>query len=145
MKRQRMSLKDLSEADRQAIGQRSPGRSSRRADPRAPATTSKHRNIKTEIDGIVFDSKLEATRYADLKLMEKAGSISNLELQKPFEIVINEQRICKYVADFVYNDANGDQVVEDAKGQLTPVYRLKKKLMLAVLGIEIVEVYAGKK
>lgn len=145
MKRQRMSLKDLSDADRKAIGQRSARALSRRSDPRAETTKSKHRNIKTEIDGIVFDSKLEATRYSDLRLMEKAGAISDLALQVPFEIVINDQLICKYVADFVYNDKDGKQVVEDAKGQLTQVYRLKKKLMRAVLGIEIVEVFAGKK
>ena len=50
---------------------------------------SKYRNIKTEVDGIVFDSKAEARRYAELRLLEKANEISDLRLQYPFECKIN--------------------------------------------------------
>lgn len=103
-------------------------------------------NRKTEIDGQVFDSKKEARRYAELRLMERAGEISGLQTQVPFVLIpaqkdekgIVIERAASYVADFVYNQ-NGKLVVEDAKGYRTDVYRLKKKLMLKVHGIRIYE------
>jgi hypothetical protein len=102
---------------------------------------SKYRNIKTEVDGIVFDSKAEARRYMELRLLEKANEISDLRLQYPFECKINEKKICTYRADFDYFE--GDQwVVEDVKGFRTQVYKLKKKLVEALHGIEIREVRA---
>ena len=102
---------------------------------------SKYRNIKTEVDGIVFDSKAEARRYAELRLLEKANEISDLRLQSKFECKINEKKICTYKADFDYY--KGDQwVVEDVKGFRTQVYRLKKKLVEALHGVEIREIRA---
>jgi len=102
---------------------------------------SKYRNIKTEVDGIVFDSKAEAKRYMELKILEKANEISDLRLQYPFECKINEKKICTYKADFDYYE--GDQwVIEDVKGFRTQVYKLKKKLVEALHGIEIREVKA---
>jgi hypothetical protein len=102
---------------------------------------NKYRNIKTTVDGFVFDSKKEAARYQELKLMLRAGEIDCLDLQPKFVINVNEQRICTYIADFQYDDLRNDKtVVEDAKGVLTPAYRLKKKLMKAVHGIEVQEV-----
>ena len=102
---------------------------------------NKYRNIKTEVDGIVFDSKAEARRYAELNLLEKANEISDLRLQYPFECKINEKKICTYRADFDYYE--GDQwVIEDVKGFRTQVFRLKKKLVEALHGIEIREVKA---
>ena len=102
---------------------------------------SKYRNIKTEVDGIVFDSKAEARRYAELRLLEKANEISDLRLQYPFECKGNEKKICNYKADFDYY--HGDQwVIEDVKGFRTQVYQLKKKLVEALYGIEIREVRA---
>jgi hypothetical protein len=102
---------------------------------------SKYRNIKTEVDGIVFDSKAEARRYMELRLLEKANEISDLRLQYPFECKINEKKICTYKADFDYYE--GDQwVIEDVKGFRTQVYRLKKRLVEALHGIEIREVKA---
>jgi hypothetical protein len=102
---------------------------------------SKYRNIKTEVDGIVFDSKAEARRYMELRLLEKSNEISDLRLQYPFECKINEKKICTYRADFDYFE--GDQwVVEDVKGFRTQVYKLKKKLVEALHGIEIREVKA---
>lgn len=94
---------------------------------------NKYRAIKTIVDGIKFDSKKEATRYGQLKLMEKAGMITDLKLQVVFEL-----SVCKYKADFTYYQ-NDHLVVEDAKGVKTPAYRLKKKMMLNELGIEIKE------
>lgn len=106
----------------------------------------KYGNKKTVIDEIVFDSKAEAKRYTELKLLVKAGEITNLELQKPFELIPKQklssgktERACKYLADFVYS--RDDKVfVEDTKGVKTQVYLIKKKLMLFIHGIEIIEV-----
>ena len=94
---------------------------------------------KTVVDGIKFDSGRESRRYLELKMLQKAGEIQGLRLQVPYLIVVNEKKICKYVADFVYTDTNGNEIVEDSKGFRTPEYRLKAKLMLAVHGIEIYE------
>jgi hypothetical protein len=100
---------------------------------------SKYRNIKTEVHGITFASKKEAYRYCELKLLQRASEISDLELQPRYDIVINGMKVCTYVADFRYKES-GETITEDAKGMLTPMYRLKKKLMKACHGIEIKEV-----
>jgi hypothetical protein len=94
---------------------------------------NKYRNKKVIIDGIKFDSIKEGTRYGQLKMMEKAGMITDLKLQVVFQL-----SVCKYKADFTYYQ-NDHLVIEDAKGVKTPAYRLKKKMMLAELGIEIKE------
>ena len=102
---------------------------------------SKYRAIKTEVDGIKFDSKKEANRYDQLRLLEKARQISQLELQPSFRIEINGVKVCDYKGDFRYVE-DGKTIVEDVKSEITrklPVYRLKKKLMYAVYGIEILE------
>ena len=115
---------------------------------------SKYKAVKTTIDGITFDSKKEAKRYTELKVLERAGHITHLELQPEYEIVINGVKICKYKADFRYftvraennersynskgewqtptmtGDKEG-QIVEDVKGFKTPIYRLKKRLVEA--------------
>ena len=100
---------------------------------------AKYGNKKTIIDGIKFDSKREAQRYGALQLMLKAGVISNLRLQVPYQITVNGMKVCKYVADFVYED-KGVEIVEDVKGMKTPIYNLKKKLMKAVFGVVVSEV-----
>lgn len=106
---------------------------------------AKYGNRKTEVDGILFDSKLEADRYSVLKLMERAGIISDLEAKTPacvFRLEVNGIAVGKYVADFVYMTQEGEQIVEDTKSKatMTPVYRLKKKLMKAIHNIDISEV-----
>ena len=103
---------------------------------------SKYGNRKTELDGMVFDSRKEAQRWAELKWMERGKLISGLERQVPFEIIpkTDKYRAVKYVADFVYTDAKtGEKVVEDCKGVKTDVYMLKKKLMYWKYGIDIHE------
>lgn len=100
---------------------------------------SKYRNEKTVVNGITFDSKKEADRYRDLKLLVAAGQIGGLQLQPVFPIVVNGVKICEYRADFSYQDAGGATVVEDCKGMRTPVYKLKKKLVEAQYGIRILE------
>lgn len=89
-------------------------------------------------DGKVFASKREANRYEELLLLQKAGEISDLKCQVPFEMVINGIKVCKYIADFTYQ-YKGQYMVEDAKGYRTDVYKLKKKLMWAVHKIKIWE------
>lgn len=100
---------------------------------------AKYGNKKTIVDGIKFDSKREAQRYGALQLMLKAGLISNLRLQVQYQITVNGMKVCKYVADFVYQE-KGVEIVEDVKGMKTPIYNLKKKLMKAVFGVVVSEV-----
>lgn len=97
----------------------------------------KYGNVKTEAEGMKFDSKREAKRWMNLRLEETAGQIKKLQRQVVYPLVVNGMQICIYVADFVYE--RDGLVVEDAKGYKTPEYRLKAKLMLACHGIEILE------
>lgn len=102
---------------------------------------SKYHARRTTVDGIRFDSGKEARRYAELKLLERAGEIEDLELQHPFILIPKSAhgREVRYIADFVYRDLHsGKWVVEDVKGVKTPVYLLKKRI-LAELGVEITE------
>lgn len=105
---------------------------------------NKFRNVRTVVDGIAFASKREAARYQELKLLEKAGEIRGpIELQPRFPIEVAGYKICEYRGDFAYTDKNGRRVVEDVKSPATrniPVYRLKKKLVKAVHGVDVVEV-----
>lgn len=112
---------------------------------------SKYGARKTVVDGITFDSKKEADRYRELKLLEKAGEICNLRLQVPFELIpaqyeetgevytkgVNKgkpkrgkciENAVVYYADFVYQNMGSDRIVEDVKGIRTPVYIIKRKL-----------------
>lgn len=101
-------------------------------------------------DGIVFASKREMQRYGELKLLEKAGAVSGIELQPEFPLyvwdTVNKRatHIGKYLADFRYvlHSPSGllADVVEDVKGVRTPVYRLKKKMVEAQYGIVIREI-----
>lgn len=108
---------------------------------------NKYRNNKVTYDGIIFDSKKEAQRYAELKLLERTGRIKELRRQVPFTLIpkiLDQngkclQRACKYYADFVYK-FNGKLVVEDTKGVRTAEYKIKKKLMLYQHNIIIKEI-----
>lgn len=102
---------------------------------------SKYGAVKTEVDGIAFDSKHEASRYAELRLLEQSGEITNLRLQVPFELIPKSKygMPIRYIADFLYNGINGQLIVEDAKGVKTPVYRLKRRMMAEKYGIKIKE------
>lgn len=138
------------------------GRSQRVTRLAARQGRGKYGNIKTVVDGIVFDSIREAQRYQYLKLLEDAGDISNLRLQVKYELIPTQretctavytkgskkglqklgrvlEKECSYIADFVYEE-NGETVVEDVKGRRTEVYNIKKKLMLYRYGIRVREV-----
>lgn len=129
--------------------------------------TRKYGNKKVTYDGIEFDSRKEARRYQELKLLERAGKIQGLELQKVFELIPAQyeatgerytkgknkglfkkrlvERAVTYKADFYYIE-NGKEVVEDIKGYVDPAsgafarYTIKRKLMLYVHGIKIKEI-----
>lgn len=127
----------------------------------------KYKNNPVEYDGISFDSKREAKRYAELKLLERAGKITGLQRQVKFELIPAQyeaverwsdktgkrlkdgkqllEKECSYIADFVYC-MDGRRVVEDVKGYRDPQsagyakFVIKRKLMLYVHGIKIQEV-----
>ena len=123
---------------------------------------NKYHNKKYMRDGILFDSQKEARRYVELKAMQNAGIIQDLQLQVKYVLIptqlefCNEiyksgrrkgcfkqgkilERECSYIADFVYWE-NGKIVVEDVKGMRTEAYKIKRKLMLKEYGISIKEV-----
>lgn len=110
-------------------------------------STTKYHNRKVEINGIIFDSVKEAKRYAELRLMERAGLISDLQRQVPFSLIPNLkddsgkviERAVKYIADFCYIQ-DGVAVVEDVKGLRTREYVLKRKMMLYFHGIRVKEI-----
>ena len=114
-------------------------------------TGNKYHNQKTTrlIDGkrVLFDSKREAYRWDELTVLQRAGHITDLERQKRYRLIPAQhdmqgnviEKPCDYVADFVYRK-DGRVVVEDAKGRRTPDYIIKRKLMLQVYGIRVVEV-----
>lgn len=93
------------------------------------------------IDGIRFASQAEGRHYASLRLLEKAGHISDLELQPKFDCVVNGEKVCRYTADFRFFDKQQGRLrVQDVKGVKTPVYKLKAKLVRALYGVEIEEI-----
>jgi hypothetical protein len=126
----------------------------------------KYGNKKIVVDGIEFDSKKEAHRYCELKLLQRAGVISELELQKEFELIPAQyetfprygksgkrlqdgkrciEKSCVYKADFAYKQ-DGQLVVEDTKGYRDPAsagyakFVIKRKLMLWLHGVKIIEI-----
>lgn len=97
----------------------------------------------TERHGITFASKAEARRYEELRLLEMGGDITNLEVHPRYELVVNGVRVGRYTGDFRYVETSGLIVVEDVKSSATAkntAYRLRKKLVWALYGIEIQEV-----
>ena len=125
---------------------------------------NKYGNRKVIVDGITFDSRREARRYQELKMLERCGAISDLQRQVEYELIPTQrekstrvytkgrkkgqpiegkiiEKAVTYIADFVYKDnLTGKVVVEDAKGMRTRDYILKRKMCLYLLGIRIQEV-----
>lgn len=108
---------------------------------------AKYHNKKVTYDGYIFDSTKEKNYYIKLKLLEKAGKIKELELQKEYELQpsfkLNNKtsRKITYRADFTYKTTEDDKLhVVDIKGFRTDVYRLKKKLFEYRYEIEIEEI-----
>ncbi len=129
------------------------------ADPRPPVlalpvaakSQSKYHNEPVVVDGVRFDSKREAARYVELRMLQGAGEISELRCQYRYRFVVSNVHVADYIADFVYLMRDGDHwklVVEDVKGgrggkdrgTRTAVYEIKRKLMRACYGIDVMEV-----
>lgn len=114
---------------------------------------NKFNAVKKTIDGIKFDSTRESKRYEELKLLERAGKIKDLEVQPVYELVKsvkykNAKRAkpaMKYTADFRYWDVEKNElVVEDIKSKATAKetdYIMRRHMMLAFHGIEVLEKY----
>lgn len=123
---------------------------------------SKYGAKKVTVDGLTFDSKKEANRYRELKILEKIGEITNLQMQVKYVLIPAQrepdtvgkrggiikgkliEREVSYIADFVYTDVNGNRVVEDVKGYrgggAYEVFKIKRKLMLYIQKIKVEEV-----
>lgn len=113
---------------------------------------SKYNAKKVTVDGISFDSRREANRWYELKMLERAGEIKNLRRQVKYELTpafrdYNGkvfERPSSYIADFVYEQilpmGLTKTVVEDVKGYRTGEYKLKRKMMMDKYGIRIKEV-----
>lgn len=103
---------------------------------------SKYRALKTTVEGITFDSALEAKRYKQLKLLEEAGAIKNLQLQPKFRLMDSFKyggktiRAIDYIADFMYQE-DGKRIVEDVKGMRTKDYIIKSKLFIRKYILEL--------
>lgn len=93
---------------------------------------------KTIVDGIVFDSKKEASRYKDLVLLQRSGEITGLEIHKAFDLHALGKKVGKIIPDFVYNE-RGLKIVEDVKSEatITPLFRWKAKHFEIEYGIKI--------
>ena len=107
---------------------------------------NKYGAIKTEVAGIKFDSRAEARRYGELIMLERAGAISGLTRQVSYPLLPSvkfkgskrAQPALRYIADFTYSDTDtGAIICEDVKGVQTPLFRAKRHMMLALLGIHI--------
>lgn len=106
------------------------------------ATTDGSRNGKYNaagewVNGVWMASGAQAERYRQLLELEKAGTITDLRTEVPFDLTVNNVLICRYRADFSYSlaDERGEptvDVVEDVKGMVTPEFRLKEKLFNAL-------------
>ena len=90
----------------------------------AQEQTRKYRNVKTEVDGITFDSKAEANRYCELKMLQAAGKVDGFGIQPSFVLADG----VRYRPDFIVCDRGGHIWVEDVKGVGTQAFRLKRKL-----------------
>lgn len=114
---------------------------------KAGTRKGKYNAAGERIDGIFFHSRAEGERYLQLKALQEQGEIENLKLQPSYECVVKNQKITTYRADFKYDviDDRGHTikaVVEDVKGMLTDIYKLKKKLVEACYDIKILEIPA---
>lgn len=100
---------------------------------------TKYLNKKCEYQNIKFDSIKEMRFFIYLKQLEEKGEIWNLRLQVKFPVLIENRKVCSYIADFTYYDEFGYHVV-DVKSPITtknPTFRLKKKLVEALYNFEI--------
>lgn len=105
---------------------------------------AKYNNVKCTYKGFKFDSIGERDRYKQLELLQMANEIYDLKTQVKFPIIVNDVKICSYIADFTYRTLNAEFIVEDFKGVQTSIFKLKKKLMKAVYGIDVLLTFKKK-
>ena len=104
----------------------------------------KYKSVRTTVGGITFDSKSEARRYSELRLLEREGQISDLELQPSFILAPSvrfhdAKRLkpaLKYIADFEYME-KGVKIIEDVKGMQTPAFKIKRHLLKTIHNIDV--------
>jgi hypothetical protein len=107
--------------------------------------TAKYRNRPCTVGAEKYRSQRERDRHQELVLLQRAGQIAGLTREVPFLLVVpvtihgRRRPAVRYYADFVYSTNTGETIVEDCKGMRTPVYNLKRHLMMSVHGIEIRE------
>lgn len=103
---------------------------------------NKYRNREVIVDGLRFQSVKEASRWQELRMLERAGEITGLVRQQKIELIPKTKlyRACYYVCDFIYDDKRENKTIyEDVKGVRTKEYLLKRKLLYWRHGIEIKE------
>lgn len=112
--------------------------------PRTFKGQSKYKSVKIDTADGRFDSGLEYKRWLYLKELERNGEISCLVRQVPYTLLPAQKKDGKvlfrevsYVSDFEYDTPDGEHVVEDTKGLVLPVFKIKQKLMYYFYGIEI--------
>lgn len=109
---------------------------------------SKFGNVRVTLDGYTFDSKAEAARYGELKLLVRAGAISGLHVHPRYELIaagpvisikgrLQMPVVGVYEADFSYEDKTHGEMIEDVKGLDTPLSAWKRKHMKAQYGIDV--------
>lgn len=142
----RLTQTELVDLQARTAGARTPAQM-RDAPAEKARRSQKYGNTKVVDGGITFDSKAEHKRWQYLVLLQKAREISDLQLQVPFVLIPaqvapsgKKERATVYIADFAYVTSAGIRIVEDVKGAVTPEFRLKRKLMLHVHGIEVREI-----
>jgi len=104
-----------------------------------PKKRTKFNNTIVDTPTGRFHSKKEYARWLVLLELQRAGEISELLRQVPFPLHVGSTKVCNYIADFTYRDKKNRYIVEDVKGLITPLYRLKKKMLRAEYGIEVLE------
>lgn len=109
-----------------------------------PKRKNKYNNLLTEFNGVKYHSRLEARYAALLSLREKAKEVEGVKRQERFPLEVNGQKIGTYIADFSFFDkVKKVNRVVDVKGVETDVFKMKKKLMKAVHGIDVEIIKAG--
>ncbi len=106
--------------------------------------TRKYRNVKTTVDGHTFDSKAEAARWQDLKLLERGGHIRGLERQVSFELAKSvkfagakrAQPALRLIVDFAYWEGR-DRILEDVKGVVTTAFTIKRHVLKDLYGLDV--------
>lgn len=111
------------------------------AEKKSNGQGKKFSNKKTVVDGRKFDSEKEAKYYGTLKLRQRIGEIASFEHHKVYKLEVNGILVCTYEADFVITNLDGTQHIIDVKSEATeklPVFSIKRKLMLAIHGIQVI-------